>query len=127
MARKELGFEGTWKCPGHEAQVRLTMIHFEEDGTHIVYCPALDISGYGANEQEAKTSFETAFSEFMLFTTNKRTLHSVLAEMGWKIRSKSKPMIPPPISKLLEDNENFRNIFDNYPYKKVDESFCIPA
>ncbi|MEA5110417.1 hypothetical protein SDC9_37018 [bioreactor metagenome] len=125
--KTNLSFEGTWKSHEHTVEVKLPMILFEEDGTHIMYCPALDVSGYGYNETEAKRSFELSFAEFLKFTTNKRTLHKVLTAMGWSIRSKSKPMIPPPISRLLEDNENFRNIFDNYPYRKVDESLCIPA
>jgi len=52
---------------------------------------------------------------------------NLLTDLGWSIRSKQEPMTPPPFSKLLNDNDNFRNIFENYPFKKIDEGIMIPA
>lgn len=127
MAKADLAFEGTWQSPSHSVEVNVPLIIFEDGNSHIVYCPALDVSGYGADENEAKASFETSLSEFILYTTRKKTLNKVLTDMGWTIKSKNKPMVPPPFSKLLGENDNFRNIFDNYPFKKVDEDIMIPA
>ena len=127
MAKTDLAFEGAWKSPDHTVEVNVPLIIFEDGNSHIVYCPALDVSGYGADEDEAKASFETSLSEFILYTTRKKTINNVLTDMGWTIRNKNKPMVPPPFSKLLSENDNFRNIFDNYPFKKVDEDIMIPA
>lgn len=54
-------------------QVDLALILFEEDGSQIAYCQALDVSGYGNDEEEAKRSFEISLSEFFRYLINKKT------------------------------------------------------
>ena len=44
--------------------VGLSLVEFEEDNVIIIYSPALDLSGYGNSEIEAKNSFSEAFNEF---------------------------------------------------------------
>lgn len=123
----DVAFEGIWRSPDHTVEVNVPLIIFEDGNSHIVYCPALDVSGYGNDEAEAKSSFKTSLSEFILYTIRKKTLNKVLTDLGWSVRGKDKPMVPPPFSKLLNENENFKNIFDNYPFKKIDEGITIPA
>lgn len=126
--KKPTAFSGKWTSGKSLIEVNLPVIMFEEDGTQIVYCPALDLSGYGTSDPEALNSFQIALGEFFLYTTNKKTLQQTLQEMGWIIKkSKVKPIIPPSLSSLLETNDNFQRIFDNYPFRKVDQSFNIPA
>jgi hypothetical protein len=106
----------------------LPIIIFEEDGCQIMFCPALDISGYGKTEPEAQESFNIALGEFFLYTTHKNTFTSELQRMGWTIRkSKRKPMTPPPMSELLSKNDNFSRIFDNFPYRKINQSISMPC
>lgn len=120
--------KGIWNSGDREIQVHLPFIIFEQGSVHVVYCPALDISGYGTDEAEAFKSFEVSLGEFLLYTNNKGTFIAELKRMGWTVKtSKFKPMIPPPMSKLLEDNDNFSNIFNSYPFKKIDHSVTLPA
>ena len=119
---------GKWKNDQHTVNVNLSLIIFEEEGSSIVYCPALDVSGYGPNEDEAIESFEVSLGEFFQYTLHKKTFISELKRMGWTIKkSKTKPMTPPTMSKMLEENANFSHIFNNYPFKKINEQIAIPA
>ena len=119
---------GKWKNDEHTVNVNLSLIIFEEEGSSIVYCPALDVSGYGPNEDEAIESFEVSLGEFFQYTLHKKTFISELKRMGWTIKkSKTKPMTPPTMSKMLEENANFSHIFNNYPFKKINEQIAIPA
>jgi hypothetical protein len=89
-------FSGIWKSNEHTVDVDLSLIIFAEEGTDVVYCPALDISGYGLNEQEANESFNISFGESFLYTLNKKTFINELKRLGWTIsKNKNRPIIPP--------------------------------
>ena len=105
---KRQAYSGTYKSSvGHTIKMNIPIIIFEEDKNQIVYCPALDISGYGSSEAEAKESFETCLSEFFSYTLHKKTFFDVLKELGWTMKnSKHKPMMPPSMSKMLNENKN---------------------
>jgi hypothetical protein len=121
-------FSGTWNNDQHKVMVNLPLILFEEDGSQIAYCPALDVSGYGQSEPEALESFKISLGEFLLYTIRKKTFTAEMKRMGWTIKKSSrKPMIPPTMSKLLEENENFSRIFNNFPFRKIDEPISLPA
>lgn len=118
----------TWKSSDKLIKFNLPLIIFEEDGSHIMYCPALDVSGYGDSEEQAKESFEICLGEFLLYTDHKKTFHDELQRMGWKIKKSShKPMVPPDMSELLRNNENFSRIFNNFPFRKIDSPIALPA
>ena len=52
-------------CLTLQVRVRLSYILFEDGGQTVVYCPALDVYGYGADEREAKESFKVCMSEYL--------------------------------------------------------------
>lgn len=99
--------------------VGLALVEFEEENVTIIYSPALDLSGYGYSQEEARHSFSEALSEFFRYTTNKKTLDLVLKELGWVIRgSKSKPRYnPPKDSDLVFSNPLYNEIVNNKSYK----------
>jgi hypothetical protein len=119
-------FRGNWLDDHQEIEISVPMILFEEDNCQILYCPALDISGYGKNEDEAYESFKISLGEFFKYTTNKGTFNSELLRMGWELKKKGKPMIPPTMQQLLEENENFSRIFNNFSFKKFDQPVAFP-
>lgn len=119
---------GTWKSDNKAIKFNLPLIIFEEDGSQIVYCPALDVSGYGDNEAEAIDSFQVCLGEFLLYTVRKKTFHSELERLGWTLKKSShKPMVPPDMVRLLEHNDNFSRIFNNFPFRKIDSPIELPA
>jgi hypothetical protein len=106
----------------------LDIIIFLEDDTTIVYCPTLEVYGYGADENEAHESFKISLTEFFRYCTNKNTLRTELKRLGWQLkRSKSKPMVPPPITDLLSSNENLSRIYNNFDFRKTATNVSISA
>mgnify|MGYP000945612777 CR=1 FL=1 len=119
---------GTWTDGKKNIDVKLTIILFKEDETHLVFCPALNLTGYGATEAEAMQSFDVMINEYFHYTTNKNTLSKDLKNLGWKIlKNLRKPATPPNMSYLLSTNEDFKRIFDNYDYRKASTNISIPA
>lgn len=125
---KQLKVSAKYASKKGAINVNVPVISFIDEDTHIVYCPALDLSGYGKNETEAEVSFQMHLLEYLQYTTNKKTLWSDLKKLGWEIRkSVKKPATPPKMSELLEKNEEFSRIFNIYPYKKFDTGISLPA
>ena len=72
--------------------IGLSLVEFIEDGVTIIYSPALDLSGYGYDPDEARTSFDASLKEFFRFTKENGNLYNVLKGLGWSIQgSKEKP------------------------------------
>jgi hypothetical protein len=108
-------------------KVNLPLIRFEEDGCKIAYCPALDVSGYGYSDEEAFNSFKLSLAEFFKYVTNKKTFEKEMVRMGWQIsHNKHREMTPPPLTKLLEENDNFSRIFNDHSFLKEDFSVDLP-
>jgi hypothetical protein len=114
-------FTGSWRSASNSVKVRLSLIMFNEDDTKIMYCPALEVSGYGKSEPEARESFEISLDQFLEYSIHKKTLSIELEKLGWKLHGKYKPAHPPTMQQLLEKNENFNRIFNDHPFKKIDE------
>jgi hypothetical protein len=126
--RKKAEISGTWTGQSHAVDVHLPLIIFEDSGSQIVYCPALDVSGYGKTEKEAFESVKICIGDLFQYTLNKNTFRDELQRLGWKLKkSETKPMIPPDMSVLLSNNDNFSNIFNNFPFRKVSEAFSLPV
>lgn len=123
----KLEFSGNFVKSDLKVNVRVDVISFIEDGITILYCPALDISGYGKGEREAKESFELTLDEFFKYTINKGTFTSELKRLGWTIKSKRKfKATPPDMQKLLRDNEHFSDIFNNHDFRKFNTQIGMP-
>ena len=127
MPDKNLRFRGKYVSSREHIGVNLPLIEFEEDGTQIIYCPALDIQGYGVNETEAKNSFNIVLEEYLRYTLNKETFFSELSRMGWKIKKGSKPMVPPDLCHSLAINENFNRIFNQHDFRKYEQHIEMPV
>lgn len=110
--------------------VNLSVILFNEEDTVIAFCPALDIYGYGLNQEEAKNSFDIALEEYFKYTINKNTLHADLTSRGWKIhgaKAKKSRLDPPTMSELLLSNSDFGDIFNNHEFQKLNRAVEIPC
>ncbi len=118
-----LHFNGQIGFPGYVFQVGLSLIEFNENDVTIVYSPALNISGYGYNSDEAKNSFNIALHEFFQYTNNKKTFDKVLKELGWTFKgSKKKPKMEAPLnSDLISKNPLYNDIINSKNYKVYKE------
>lgn len=109
---------------GNIIRVTLDLYLFTDDGSYIAYSPALDMSGYGNTEEEAKESFSIVLEEYVTYGLSKHTLVKDLREHGWKVRSfKQRKMSAPTFDNMLKTNVIFRDILENKEYRKVSEPF----
>ncbi|WP_354360124.1 hypothetical protein [Pedobacter sp. UYP30] len=99
--------------------VGLSLIEFVEDDVNIVYSPALDLSGYGKTEDEAKSSFAIVIEEFFRYTIDKNTFDKVLKDLGWSIKGSKENLkfSPPKDSDLVNSNALYSDIVNNKNYK----------
>lgn len=111
---------------GGRMSVTLDVYVFKEDDIFIAYSPALDLSGYGNSEENAKSSFATVMEQYIDYCLSKRTLVQDLRAHGWKVRSlKQRKMSAPSFDMLLRSNETFRDILENKEYRKLAAPFPI--
>lgn len=107
--------------------IRLSLFSFIESDVNVVYSPALDIYGYGNDESEARESFGITLKEYIKYTKNKKTLEKDLLKYGCTVDKKLHTLNTPKFSELLDENESFRNILDNKPFKKFDMNVNMAA
>jgi len=115
---------GVKKVGKNKIEINLQVFLFEEDGLFFAYMPSLDLTGYGYKPEEAKDSLTVVLDEFLRYTLNKNTLFIELERLGWKIKSKKKPMHAPQMTDLINTNEQLKDIVNykqystsNYPVK----------
>lgn len=56
----------------------LAIFLFREDDNFIAYSPALDLSGYGKTEEDARNSFNIVLKEYFDYAINEGTLYEDL-------------------------------------------------
>lgn len=83
-------------------QVQVDVLIFEEHGSYVAYCPALEVSSYGDTKDEAKKAFDGAMNIFIKETTTKGTLEKYLLKLGWQLQQKPKRVYQPPTFSLQE-------------------------
>ena len=109
-------------------QVQLSLYVFEEGEHTIVYCPALDISGYGSNEDAAQDDFKAVMTEYFRYIIQKKTVREDLTRMGWTVKkSLHKKMTPPTDEEVMKMNESFSELMKTNPIKRLSEPIQIPA
>ena len=94
----------------------LSLISYKDDEAYYSYCPALELIGYGDNEQEAQDSFKIVLEEYIRYTTENQTLIADLKSLGWKRHGKK--LRPPKIAESLQKNDVFSAIFNKYDFVK---------
>lgn len=126
---KELFFAGKFTNEKFIVKVNLDIISFDEEGTRICYSPALDLSGYGLNEEEAKKSYEVSLKEFLRYTTNKNTLITELKKLGWEVkgRKNSRTFKPPYLDQLFKNREYLSDIVRNKNFSRTTRDIALPA
>jgi len=108
-----------FKNKRHDVTANVIIVLFEEGDAHIAYSPALDLSGYGYTDEEARASFEIALSQFLDITTKKGTLFSELKRFGWNLKDRALNIVKAPafddllvtnlsLAKLLEEGKSIR-------------------
>ena len=123
---KNIGHESHYQDGGKMINVKLSLIEFEEDGLFFIYSPALDLTGYGKTEPEARDSYNLAMEEFLRYTHHKKTAFTVLEKLGWTI-TKNKKVSAPSLSTLIQSRRYLEEIFTEKDFRKTHENVAIPA
>jgi len=88
--------------------VSVQVVLFQEDGIWVAYCPALELSSYGDDENDAKGAFGEAMQIFLSETNRKGTLERCLLKLGWQLQQKPRPMYNQPNLSLQENRRLLR-------------------
>jgi hypothetical protein len=108
-------------------EVRLALLTYIDENVYVIYAPALDLYGYGNDEHEARSSFETTLNEYLDFTTAGNTLLDDLLRLGWTLNSQSDRVMMPSWGHLLELNPHLNEVMNNRPFKKFDQPTRLPV
>lgn len=119
--------KGEKKIGTKSEKVDLQVLFFEEDNIQYAYMPSFDLTGYGNTAAEAKESLTIVLDEFLRYTLNKNILFLEMQRLGWKIKSKTKPMYAPQMSDLINTNEQLKDIVNSKQYSTSDYQVKIPA
>lgn len=101
----------------------LSIYEFEEDGYQYVYCPGLDITGYGNSLREAKNSLDINFKEFFEFLIKENNLDKELLKLGWKKTDHTFKIAG--IQAMLSSNKQFQELLSNKKYNRAFENVDI--
>jgi len=122
-------FRGKFQSSATGVKVTLSLISFKENDVVIIYSPALDISGYGNDELDAKISFEIVLEEFLRYTINKGSFEYELKKMGWKLSGKksSRKYKQPYLDHLLKNNKYLIDIVREKEFHRINKTVSLPA
>jgi hypothetical protein len=124
---QEANLSGEKKFGTKFIKVSLQVLVFEEDKIHYAYMPSFDLTGYGNTEDEAKESLTIVLDEFLRYTLNKNTLFVEMQRLGWKIKSKKRPMYAPQMSDLININDQLKDIVNSKQYTTSNYQVNVPA
>ena len=120
----KIHYDGKIGFPDRLFHVELSLIEFNEDNVTIIYSPALNLSGYGYNPEEARDSFNTVLHEFFRYTSAKKTINTVLTELGWSITTgkKQSKVKAPSNTDLIAKNPLYNEIINSKNYRVYNEA-----
>jgi hypothetical protein len=119
--------EGQKNFGSKKVTVNVSVILFEEDDTFYAYLPSMDLTGYGKTQKEANESLTLVLDEFLRYTLNKNTFSFELQRLGWKVKSKSKPMMAPAMSDLINMNDQLKEIVNHKQFTTSNYQVDVPA
>jgi hypothetical protein len=96
-------FSSQPKENGLQVSVELPVTLIQERDTVIAYTPALDLSTFGKNNEEAKRMFSEAVKIFFNDLVENNTIDEVLSGLGWTKNSTKTSWVPPKISQESVD------------------------
>lgn len=112
---KQLNVKGHIDREKEHIDFSLDIYLFKDKGLVYTYCPALDITGYGSTQKDAKDEIEYLLHEYFDYTLKEKTLTDDLSSHGWKTdgkmtRDELRAILPKRLSKagqwLLKNHGN---------------------
>lgn len=119
-------FNAQYKNGDTSIGLNVAVFIFVDGGVTIAYCPALDLSGYGNTEAEARLSFSEVARQYIEYCVSKGTLLKDLEKHGWNVGKHSHMNSPYTLS-MLRKNKTLRDIVENKDYSKYSENITVPS
>ena len=101
--------------------VGLEVVFYEEGDYMVAYCPALDLSSFGKDENDAKNSFVDALDIFIEETHKRGTLEKILLDLGWSLRKKPSADYKPPMT-----DDMIKLKYPHIIQNKINKTVLIP-
>lgn len=120
MAKEQ--FRGSFNGGEYNISISLSVYLWKEDNVYFVYAPALDITGYGNSDEEAKRSFEITLTEFLNYTNSKETFYDELEHLGWSVNRRKRRVHAPEFEDMLEDNKSLRDILNKGGLQRINRN-----
>jgi hypothetical protein len=124
---QQANLSGEKNFSGKSVKINVPVILFNEDGIYYAFIPSFDLTGYGRSQDEASESLAVVLDEFLRYTLNKNTFLLELKRLGWKIKSRKKPMVAPQMSDLINTSEQLKEIVNYKKYTTSDLQVNMPA
>lgn len=106
--------------------VSLDIISYREDGCRIVYCPALELSGYGRTKAAAEESFKITLHEFFEYCIEHGTLPMAMQELGWTVE-KTGAVVPPTMNDMYSSRAELRELISERSFTKHRSNISLPV
>ena len=88
--------------------MQIGVVFFRQDNCIIAYCPSLDLSGYGANAEDAKEDFKFIVSDYITEQMKNNTLKKDLLQHGWTLHEDK--ALEPTLVQMAMSNKHFEKI-----------------
>jgi len=125
MSNTNFEYSRAFNNPKVTVIMQLSLVAYvDDDDIHYVYCPALDLTGYGHTDEEATSSFEKTIELYLEYTVNKQTFVADLKAHGWNL--KNKKIVSPSFRDMIKRNKDFENIIENRNFTKFTRNIKIP-
>lgn len=96
-------------------KARLSAYVFAEGNAYVAYCPELDLSAAGSDEQDARQSLNEVLGIYFDDTITRGTLEADLLAHGWRKRGTS---VAEPTTSTLLRRSTLRNIMQKSEFRK---------
>ena len=109
----------------NDVQLVVHVYLFREDDCIVSYCPSLDLSGCGSDEEEARRSFEIVIKEYLDYCLKNQTLKEDLSSQGWMFEGNK--IKEPPFITLYTRNNSLKDVVDSKDYTRYSVNQEIQA
>ena len=108
-------------------EVVLDVIVYKDGDMFYAYAPALDIAGYGDNQEKAKASLNIMLEEYFRYACEEHTLEEDLRQHGWKEAARlQENFSSPSFMTLLRKNRQLQDVVSG-DFTKISEQFSYSA
>jgi hypothetical protein len=96
MISEYINMTNNIKTTQNTCELNVEVYFVKEDEYTTAYCPALEVSGYGLTEEEARESFDVALKIFLEETNKRGTFEKYLLAHGWTLQQQPEFIYTPP-------------------------------